>query len=150
MYGEEKYNIEYSDFLLRMIMDEMNRSRDWPLKILSFTSALHFGILVAIISSKLTFTCGAEIVLFILFTILMAWTVYYFWRCHKSYLELRNSQIELECQIGIQEMDVLPNSWLKKRKVSPITAFWGWGYYSFIAISFWLAIVGVLWFDITI
>lgn len=149
MYGEDKYNIEYSDFLLRMVMDEMSRCRDWPLKILTFTSALHFGILVAIISSKILFTYSIKFALSFLFTILMVWTVYYFWRCHKTYLELRNSQIELECQIGIQEMDVLPAAWFKKRNISPFTAFWGWGFYSFIAVSFWLSVVGVLWVDIT-
>lgn len=150
MYGEEKYNIEYADFLLRMISDEINRARDWPLKILTFTSALHFGVLVSIISSKIIFTCFAKSAITILFSVLMVWTIYYFYKCHTNYLKLRNSQIELQDQIGLSEMGVIPKEWLIKNKISPLTAVWGWGYYAFIAISFWLATIGVLWFEITI
>lgn len=147
---KEDHDFQRSDFLLRMIVEEMNRSRDWPLKILGFTSALHFGILVAIISSGVVFSCGVKAFLTLLFTVLMFWTIYYFRRCHFTYLELRNSQIELELQLGIKNMGVLPEAWLNKRLVSSFTAFWGWGYYLFIAVAFWLSVIGVLWLDITV
>jgi hypothetical protein len=45
-------------------------------------------------------------------------------------------------------MEILPDTWLEPRKVSGLTAMWGWGFYVFIASGFWLATIGVLWFKV--
>jgi len=149
LFGEDKYNVKYAEFLLKILTGEMNRSRDWPIRILGFTSALHFAVIAGILISKIKFTCPFKWFLTIFFSLLFFWTAYYFWRCHINYIKNRNAQIELENNIGIADMDIIPADWLVKRKVSGFTAAWGWGFYVFIAAGFWLATVGVVWFPVT-
>ena len=148
LYGEDKFNINYTEFLLAMLTDEMNRSRDWPIRILGFTSALHFAVITGILISNISFIFPVRCLLTIFFSLLFAWSAYYFWKCHINYLKARNSQINLEKQIGIADMGILPDIWLKARKISGYTATWGWGFYVFVAAGFWLATIGVLWFKV--
>lgn len=148
MYGEDKFNINYADFLLKMLTDEMNRSRDWPIRIMGFTSALHFAVIAGILVSNIHFICIAKCLLTIFFTSLYIWSFIYIWKCHTNYLESRNAQINLEKQIGIEDMDVLPKSWLELKKVSCLSSIWGWGFYVLVATGFWLSTVGVIWFNV--
>ncbi|WP_321406143.1 hypothetical protein [Tolumonas auensis] len=137
------------EIILTSMFSEIDRARDWPLKILSFTSVIHFGVIIAIISSpKTEFLFVAKIVLTILFSILMLWTTYYFYRCHILYLNIRNAQRKFQLTIGIKEGETFPEGWLKFEPVGGLTRFWGWGYYAFIAISFWAALVVVIWFPV--
>lgn len=149
MYSEEKYNIDYSKFILDMLSSEMNRSRDWPLRLLSFTSAFHFAVIAGILVSKITFVTWARLALSFFFILLFLWSFYCFWKCHTNYLTARNAQVTLEEQIGLSDMGVLPSIWLKVREVSGFTALWGWGLHAFIAFGFCLATLGVIWFRVT-
>nr|WP_321269651.1 hypothetical protein [uncultured Tolumonas sp.] len=131
------------------IISEVDRARDWPLKILSFTSAIHFGVIIAIISTpKTEFLCSAKIILTVLFSILMIWTTYYFYRCHISYLKIRNAQRKFQLTIGVKDGEIYPEGWLQIEPISGLTRFWGWGYYAFIAISFWATLVVAIWFPV--
>lgn len=149
MYSEEKYNKDYAKFILDMLSGEMNRSRDWPLRLLGFTSAFHFAVIAGILVSKITFMTTARLTLSFFFVLLFLWSVYCFWKCHTNYLKARNAQVTLENQIGLADMDVLPPAWLEVRKVSGFTALWGWGLHVFIALGFCLATLGVVWFRVT-
>ena len=149
MFGEDKYNVNYAEFLLTILSGEMNRLRDWPIRILGFTSALHFAVIAGILISKIRFICPVKWFLTIFFSLLFFWTAYYFWKCHINYLKTRNAQIDLENKIGIADMNVIPAAWLEQRKVSGFTAIWGWGFYVFVAAGFWLATIGVVWFTVT-
>lgn len=59
------------DLLLRSIRAEMDRARDWPLRILAFTSVLHFGVLLAIVSFNITLLVPVKLGLSFMFTVLM-------------------------------------------------------------------------------
>ena len=148
MFSEDKYNVNHAEFLLSTLTDEMNRLRDWPIRILGFTSALHFAVIAGILVTQIEFIDLIRWLLTSFFTALFVWTAYYFWKCHINYITTRNAQINLESKIGIAEMDVIPRDWLLPRKVSGFTAMWGWGFYLFVAAGFWLATVGVVWFPV--
>ena len=148
MYGEDKYNLNYAEFLLKMLTDEMNRSRDWPIRVLGFTSALHFAVIAGILISKISFILPIKCLITLFFSLLFIWSAYYFWKCHTNYLTARNAQIDLEKKIGMEDMGVLPPAWLESRKISGFTAVWGWGFYVFVATGFWVATIGVIWFKV--
>ena len=107
MYGEDKYNVEHARFLLDTLTGELNRSRDWPIRILGVTSALHFAVIAGILVSGIQFAGYIRCVLAAFFTGLFVWTFCYFRKCHINYLTARNAQIRLENQIGVGDMGVL-------------------------------------------
>jgi len=150
LFGEDKFNEKYADFILKTLTEEMNRLRDWPIRILGFTSALHFAVIAGILVTKIQFISPVKWLLTIFFSLLFLWTAYYFWKCHINYLTTRNAQIDLENKIGLADMDIIPKDWLEPRKVSGWTAIWGWGFYLFVAAGFWLATIGVIWFVVAL
>ena len=129
------------------LIQEINRYRDWPIRILTFTSVLYFAVIAGILSGHIQFVSQVKIVLGIVFTALSGWTWYLLWLCHTRYQIVRNAQVKLENQLRLDKCEIFPPEWLKVRTVSPRTALEGWGFFFFIALGFYLAFLLVLLFD---
>lgn len=115
MFDDDKYNVKYAELLLTILTGEMNRLRDWPIRILGFTSAFHFAVIAGILVSKINFIYQVKCFLSFFFTLLFFWTAYCFWKCHINYIITRNAQIDLENKIGMGDMDVIPKDWIVSR-----------------------------------
>lgn len=141
-------DIGKADILLRSIQTEMDRARDWPLRILTFTSVLHFGVLLAIVGSGINLLFYVKCGVSIMFTMLMIWTVFYFRQCHMNYLHQRQAQVRLELKLKLKEEGIFPDEWLKERCVCSMKGVWGMGYYIFIEMSFWLSVLCAIWLPV--
>jgi hypothetical protein len=86
MEDRDKFQLVYSS-----LVSEINRYRDWPIRVLTFTSALHFGIIGAFLLKGLCVGIAPRILLSGVLSILWLWTVYYFYRCNENYLQARNT-----------------------------------------------------------
>ena len=73
--------------VLQYLLAEINRYRDWPIKILTFTSALHFAINGAFLLKEVTISTFAKIIITIFIGLLWIWTIAVFRHCHLNYLK---------------------------------------------------------------
>lgn len=125
------------------LMEEMNRYRDWPIKILTFTSAFYFGIIGLILIYKIKIVnLWSQFSLMLVMTILFWWTIVVFVHCHLEYLNARNTQCNIQKYLKlnllkIDEGNVFLYKWFKEIKVSPFERFLGWGFYVLYAAILW-------------
>jgi hypothetical protein len=134
----------------RLLVVDIDRYRDWPIKLLTFTSALHFAVMTAIAAKELTLSSYVSICVSGSLVTLYGFTLYYFGKCHLQYLALRNTQVRLNRLLKLQELEVsgvpvLPAVWFTERPVSLKEGFWGWGFYACYATVMLTLSLIVVW-----
>lgn len=140
----------YISEIYTAIINEINRYRDWPIRVLTFTSVLHFGIIGTFIFKAIKLTeCQAYLLTFFLI-VLGIWTIIYFYKCHINYLEARNTQYRIQCYMNLKKLkidnsSVLPEGWFVVVKESGFTRFWGWGFYAFYSSALTLCACWAIW-----
>jgi hypothetical protein len=131
----------------RLLVADIDRYRDWPIKLLTFTSALHFAVMAAIAVKELTLACRTAVAVSMLLALLYGFTLYYFAKCHLRYRQLRNVQVRLNRLLKLEEVSVstekvFPGEWFSERPVSLKEGFWGWGFYAcYATVLFGLSII---------
>lgn len=138
----DKENYSTEKFIYDKVYDELNRSRDWPIKIMAFVSAIYLAIigLVELGQSSFQLTCLVKWIICMILFVFCFWTIVIIGRQHLNYLNYRNIQIRLQNRMGISDWsegdnNVIPNNWAKEKRVSLITGFQGWGFYAIYVIS---------------
>lgn len=96
--------------IYKIAVNDIGRYRDWPIRILTFTSALHFALLAALTIKELELGYGVSLTISVGLTIIYISTIYHFGHCHKEYLRLRNIQVRLNKKFGLDRV-VYPNKW---------------------------------------
>ena len=123
---------DHLDIIYNTLNQEIEASRNWPIKLLTFITVLFFGISSAHLNDKaneLLNNCYLEIVLVLVISIQFVWLIYLFCRYHINYLKCRKSQIKINKQLN-SDKD-LPKSWTEKIKISLWTRWHGWLFYAF-------------------
>lgn len=134
----------------RLLVADIDRYRDWPIKLLTFTSALHFAVIAAIAVKELTLAPRTAFAVTVLLAVLYGFTLYYFGKCHLQYRALRNTQVRLNRLLKLEELsvggiNVFPDAWFAERPVSLTEGFWGWGFYAcYATVMFGLSFL-VIW-----
>jgi hypothetical protein len=136
--------------VLQYLLVEINRYRDWPIKVLTFTSALHLAINGAFLLKEVTITSSARIFITIFIGVLWIWTIAVFRHCHLNYLRSRNIQSSIQRKIGlntikVNEEPLFPGEWFKHTCVSICNRWIGWGFYAFYATGLAGFTVAVIW-----
>lgn len=122
-------------FIYDKVLDELNRSRDWPIKVMTFSTAIYLALigLTQIDNISLSPTGIKVIIMFLfMFWILTIWIIR---RQHLNYLKYRNIQIRLQKKMGIYKMqndsvDIFPEEWQKEKAVKVTTGFQGMFFYA--------------------
>lgn len=138
--------------LYSSILAEINRYRDWPIRILTFTSALHFAIIGAFIfkGECLNLTEGINSILTSFLVILGIWTIVIFHHCHIQYLKARNTQAKIQKYWGLNNLmvdgdTVFPEKWFKVVHESGCVSFHGWGFFSFYSLALTICSIWSIW-----
>ena len=119
------------------VYDELNRCRDWPVKVITFTSALYialFGFLkldsvnVDKLHYSKWFIVGGVIIFWIFIIKIIR-------KQHLLYLEYRNTQIKLQKLLGIydwviEDQKVIPSDWSRLNRKSMWVKVDGWLFYA--------------------
>lgn len=133
-------------------INEIDRYRDWPIRILTFTSALHFAIIGAFIlkgeSIKITECIDFIIILFLI--VLGIWTIAIFHHCHIHYLEARNTQAKIQKYMGLNKImvdnvPVFPDKWFKVVNETGCEKPIGWLFYVFYSIALTICACWTIW-----
>jgi hypothetical protein len=138
-------------FMYDKVYDELNRCRDWPIKIMTFTSAFFF----LIIGFSNLRTENIEIIrihsvhIILLITVVLILTITIIVIQHYRYIDYRNIQIKLQIKMEIKRLkaddkEIFPKDWFKQKDKSIFTGFQGWFYYAFYVFSFWLLTVFII------
>lgn len=135
-----KNNLE----IYKIVVYEVGRYRDWPIRILTFTSALHFALLAALTIKELDLGCNVSWVISIALTVIYISTIYHFTHCHREYLNLRNVQVGLNKALELDD-SIYPKKWFQERPVELKEGFWGWGFYAIYATAMYLLSLVVIW-----
>jgi hypothetical protein len=148
----EKINDEHLKLMYDRIYDELNRGRDWPIKIMAFASAAYLALfsLVKLDKDKLELSCNTKIVITSLLIILTLWTIKIIITQHLNYLKYRDIQIKLQKAIGIYDWKVdgegiFPSSWKKPIIISLWSGFYGWGFYASYMIIIASITIYLIW-----
>jgi hypothetical protein len=130
--------------IYKIIVHDVGRYRDWPIRILTFTSALHFALLAAITIKEVDLNTGVSALISCALLIVYVSTIYHFGHCHKEYLRLRNVQVNLNKALSL-DRDLYPKKWFSERPVTLREGLWGWGFYAIYAtVLFFLSLI-VIW-----
>jgi hypothetical protein len=129
---------EYVRFIYDKVYDEINRCRDWPIKILGFTSGLFVAILgfLKLFPGKVGLTCNEKWSICIIMSFFSIFCVYILGKQHLAYLRYRNIQIRLQNHIGIQnwlgpgDKRIIPREWDDELNSSLRTNSQGWLFYA--------------------
>lgn len=125
-------------FMYDKVYDELNRCRDWPLKILGITSGLYITILAFLLTfaDQFKISSSAKWILFIVICIFWIFCLWILGIQHLRYLDYRNIQIRLQNQMGVQNWTVggkrtIPKEWDRELSVGLWTNWQGWIFYAF-------------------
>ena len=128
--------MEDKRFMYDKVYDELNRCRDWPLKILGFTSGLFIAMLgfLKIFTVKV-FYCE-KVFLILGISAFFIYCIAIIVKQHLEYLRYRNIQIRIQKEMGIKEWKIdderiIPREWDNELKESIWTNFQGWMFYAF-------------------
>ncbi len=130
--------------LYNILVGEIARYRDWPIRILTFTSALHFALMAALTIKELTLGVGVSVVITVALTVIWASTIYHFCHCHLEYLNLRNVQVRLNKSLKLEE-NIYPVKWFRERPKKLREGLWGWGYYAIYATILYVLSLVLIW-----
>ena len=122
----------------------MHRYRDWPIRVVTFISALFFALMWGILNFEINLTMSVcqKLFLSLLLSGLFIWGLYFIARCHKNYLQSRNVQIKIQKNLKLDEFKVngnkvFPEKWFKEIPEKVFKRWWGWGFYAFYCIILW-------------
>lgn len=122
-------------FIYDKVLDELNRSRDWPIKVMTFSTAIYLALIGLTQIDNISLSpSGIKVIIMFLF---MFWilTIWIIRRQHLNYLKYRNIQIRLQKKMGIYKMqndsvDIFPEEWQKEKPVKVTTGFQGMFFYA--------------------
>ncbi|GAA0197296.1 hypothetical protein GCM10009123_00520 [Kangiella japonica] len=130
--------------LYKIITNDIARYRDWPIRVLTFTSALHFALLVVLTVKELNVGYVWQFVISIFLVIIWVSSLYHFANCHKEYLRLRNVQVKLNNKLDLDN-SIYPIEWFKERPIELKEGLWGWGFYGIYATVLCFLSLGLIW-----
>ena len=144
---------EHLKIMYDQIYDELNRSRDWPIKIMAFASAAYFGLfsLIKLDPHSVKINCGIKFLISFLLLGLLAWTIVVINKQHKNYLRYRNVQIELQKIMDIYTWKNEGNeifdigNFGKIRHISLSEGWLGWGFYAGYLFIIFLITLMLIW-----
>lgn len=154
---KDEIEIEKLKLVYPPLIQEINRYRDWPIRILTFTSAIYFGLIGLFLLKKIEIPCClGKGLLTGLLTGLTLWTICHFIKCHLNYLKARNTQVKIQKKLKLDQWlsynekenkkdIVFPCFWFKLRKVKLRTGWCGWGFYAFYTLILFLLSIMVIW-----
>jgi hypothetical protein len=136
MEDKKEPNLDIEKFMYQNIYDELNRCRDWPLKIIGFTSGFYISVLgfLTIYRNGNQLSCAIKAGIAALILILGFYCVVILRKQHLEYLKYRNTQIRLQKRMKIAEWlvegrRVIPEEWDNELIVKPSTNRLGWLFY---------------------
>jgi len=134
-------NNEDKKFIYDKVYDELNRSRDWPIKVLTFVSALYVTLLgfTKIDKNSVELSFCMKWLIVVLMLIISIYTILIIIRQHKNYLKYRNIQIRLQKAMGIYEWKldnetIFPLDMQNSVEEKTWSHFWGWLFYALYLI----------------
>jgi hypothetical protein len=134
------------------VCDELNRGRDWPIKIMAFTSAAYLALfsLLKLDNNHLGLNCWVKSLFTIILLYLLRLTIKIIIKQHLNYLEYRNIQIRLQKVMKIKDWkidneDVFPAHWNDTLKISTKTGFQGWSFYATYIIIIAIITLVLIW-----
>jgi hypothetical protein len=130
--------------IYKIAVHDIGRYRDWPIRILTFTSALHFALLATLTIKELDLDWGVSVAVSTALLIIYASTIYHFAHCHKEYLRLRNVQTRLNRKFGL-DPQIYPEKWFQERRVELKEGLWGLGFYAIYATVLLALSLVVIW-----
>src|SRR5688572_13684266 len=100
-----KEEIDKLKFMYDKVYDELNRCRDWPLKIMAFTSAFFFFVIgfVNYRKESIEIIRNNAALIILMLTAVAVWTIAIMIIQHYRYLDYRNTQIRLQIKLGVTE-----------------------------------------------
>jgi hypothetical protein len=148
----EKINDEHLKLMYENVYDELNRSRDWPIKIMAFTSAAYLALfsLLKLDKSRIDLDCWIKVVITILLLGFWALTVKIIIKQHLNYLEYSNTRINLQKSIGINNWkidnkEIFPPHWGDSIKINKWVRCHGWLFYAFYITIIALITILLIW-----
>jgi hypothetical protein len=130
--------------IYRIAVHDIARYRDWPIRILTFTSALHFALLAALTIKELDLSSSIAFAISFGLLVIYGSTIYHFGHCHKEYLRLRNVQTKLNRKFGL-DREIYPEKWFEERPVKLGEGLWGWVFYAIYATVLFALSLIVIW-----
>jgi|GEM_PF-5072933 hypothetical protein len=128
-------------FIYDKVYDEINRCRDWPVKILGFTSGLYLAVLtiLKINSDRLPIYSNGKWCLYIGIALFSLYCIGILMKQHLDYLKYRNIQIRMQKKMKVQFWKVngkriVPEKWDDEFKGKLWENCTGWIFYAFFII----------------
>lgn len=129
-------------FMYDKVYDELNRCRDWPIKILGFTSGLFIGLLgfLKLFADQVTLSYESRIGLVTGVALFGGYCVYILGKQHLEFLRYRNTQIKLQSMMKIATWRAcgertFAEKWDHTVKVKLWTRCQGWLFYALYIIG---------------
>jgi hypothetical protein len=113
MTSKEKNEIE--KIMYDKVYDELNRNRDWPLKVMAFASALYITLIgILKIDNRPThLDCVSKITITVILSIFTVLTLIVIIRQHLNYLKHQNILKAIQKEWKIDEIKGIPKSWIE-------------------------------------
>jgi len=142
--------IDQLKLIYEATLKEIDRYRDWPIRILAFESILFLAMLKVTIVDQIALSEVAKWLASVIVVIITAWTICYFYKCHMNYLKARSVQAKIQRyleldQLKVADKEVIPKEWFDDCRTCLFQGFWGWGFYAFFSISIGVLTVLALW-----
>ena len=146
--NETSIEFDKIKFMYDKTYDELNRSRDWPIKVMTFVSGF-FVLLIGFINlspANVETIRKHSYLLIIIVVVISIWTISIILRQHCQYLSYRDIQRKLQNKMRIQditvnEANVFPNDWTTLNKSKWHTGWYGWGFYALYVFALGLITV---------
>jgi hypothetical protein len=134
-------NNDDKKFIYDKVYDELNRSRDWPIKVLTFVSALYITLLgfTKINKNEIELCFYLKLFIVTLMLIISIYTIIIIIRQHKNYLKYRNVLIKLQKSMKIYDWqasgeNIFPSDWQDHIEERVWEHFGGWLFYALYLI----------------
>jgi hypothetical protein len=139
-------------FMYDKTYDELNRCRDWPIKVMTFVSAF-FVLLIGFVNLRpenVGIVKKHSLLFIVLVSAVTIWTVVIIIIQHLRYLTYRKVQINLQRKMNIQDIklndkDIFPKHWTESRPRNLFTGFQGWFFYVLFMLSLATITITILW-----
>lgn len=150
---------ELLKFMYGNVYDELNRSRDWPIKIMAFASGVDVAIYGLLkFNENCQFGAFSKGILLVIVFIVTLFTVNNILNQHRRYKEYRNIQKGIQRELEIQHLKtennpIFPDYWTEFIPHKPSykkgsNGKWGLGYIFYV--TFIIALAAIAFFLIII